>query len=90
MQKLWLGSPAQLVSSQKPQEDLTGPSGRPVWVLTKCAALAGGGLGGSRRAGGAAGAAACGDVRLTYSDRSTSSWGAQEPTNESWAQPAER
>lgn len=91
MQKFFLGSPAQLVSSQTEQEQqevLTGRSGRSVRLLTNWAAppaagRTGGGLGGSRRACGGTGAAAGGDVRLTYSDRPISSWGTKEPTNQS-------
>lgn len=87
MQKFFLGSLAQLVSSQTEQEQqevLTGRSGRSVRLLTNWAAppAAGRSLGGSRRACGGTGAAAGGDVRLTYSDRPISSWGTKEPTNQ--------
>ena len=67
---------------------LTGLSSWSVWLLTNSAAgalvLTGGGLGGCRSVCAKAGAA--GEVRLTYSDRSISNWGAQEPTNQSTAQ----
>lgn len=67
---------------------LTGASSGSAWALTNCAAVAlvltGGGLGGCRRVVAKAGAA--GDVRLTYSDRSISNWGTQEPTNQTRAQ----
>ncbi len=71
---------------------LTGLSSWSLWALTNSAAdalvLTGGGLGGCRSVCAKAGAA--GDVRLTYSDRSTSSWGTQEPTNQSTAQHSQR
>ena len=55
---------------------LTGLSSWSVWLLTNSAAgalvLTGGGLGGCRSVCAKAGAA--GEVRLTYSDRSTSNW----------------
>lgn len=67
---------------------LTGPSSWSVWALTNCAAaaleLTGGGLGGCRWVCAKAGAA--GEVTLTYSDRSISNWGTQEPTNQTRAQ----
>lgn len=67
---------------------LTGLSSWSVWLLTNSAAgalvLTGGGLGGCRPVCAKTGAA--GEVRLTYSDRSISNWGAQEPTNQSTAQ----
>lgn len=67
---------------------LTGLSSWSVWLLTNSAAgalvLTGGGLGGCRSVCAKTGAA--GEVRLTYSDRSISNWGAQEPTNQSTAQ----
>lgn len=73
---------------------LTGPASWSAWALSKSAADAvvltgggggvGGGLGGCRWTRAKAGAA--GDVRLTYSDRSTSSWRTQEPTNQTRAQ----
>lgn len=59
---------------------LTGPSRRSVWALTNSAAGApvptGGGLGGCRRV------VVVGEVRATYSDRSVSNWGTQEPTGQ--------
>ncbi len=67
---------------------LTGLSSWSVWPLTNSAAdalaLTGGGLGGCRSVFAKAGAA--GEVRLTYSDRSISNWGTQEPTNQTRAQ----
>lgn len=81
------------VSDQADMEDathaLTGLSSWSVWALTNSAAdalvLTGGGLGGCRWVVGRAGAA--GEVRLTYSDRSVSNWGTQEPTNQTREQP---
>lgn len=49
--------------------------------------LTGGGLGGCRWVWGRAGATA--EVRLTYSDRSISNWGAQEPTSQTREEPEE-
>lgn len=70
---------------------LTGPASGSVWALTNCAAdalvLTGGGLGGCRSVLAMAGAA--GEVILTYSDRSISNWGTQEPTNQTRAEPDE-
>lgn len=70
---------------------LTGLASGTAWALTNSAAdplvLTAGGLGGRRSVCATAGAA--GEVRLTYSDRSISNWGTQEPTNQSRAQPAE-
>lgn len=67
---------------------LTGVSSGSAWGLTNCATdalvLTGGGLGGCRWVCAKAGAA--GEVRLTYSDRSISNWGTQEPTNQTRAQ----
>lgn len=64
---------------------LTGLPSWPARSLTNSPAdvalvLTGGGLGGCRRVWGRAGAT--GDVRLTYSDRSISNWGTQEPTSQ--------
>lgn len=71
---------------------LTGLASGTIWALTNSAAdafvlSAGclGGLGGCRWVCAEAGAA--GEVRLTYSDRSISNWGTQEPTNQSRAWP---
>lgn len=67
---------------------LTGVSSGSGWGLTNCATdalvLTGGGLGGCRWVVAKAGAS--GEVRLTYSDRSISNWGTQEPTNQTRAQ----
>lgn len=68
---------------------LTGPSSWSHWALTNSAggalALTGGGSGGCRQVFAVAGVG--GDVSVTYSDRSFSSWGAQqEPTNQSTEQ----
>lgn len=73
------------VSDQADMEDatraLTGLSSCSLWLLTNWAAdvalvRTGGGLGGCR------GAWATGDVAFTYSDRSISSCGTQEPTSQ--------
>lgn len=85
------------VSDQAETEDathvLTGLSGSmSVWVLTNCAedalVLTGGALGGCCWVCAEAGAA--GEVRLTYSDRSISNWGTQEPTNQTRAEHSQR
>lgn len=78
------------VSDQADLEDathaLTGLSSCSVWSLTNWAAdvalvPTGGGLGGCR------GAWAAGDVAFTYSDRSISSCGTQEPTSQTREEP---
>lgn len=70
---------------------LTGLSSWPARSLANSAggalALTGGGLGGCRWAWTRAGAT--GEVRLTYSDRSISNWGTQEPTSQTREEPEE-
>lgn len=57
------------------------------WPAGVALVLTGGGLGGCRWVWGRAGATA--DVRLTYSDRSISNWGAQEPRSQTREEPEE-
>lgn len=85
-------SPLPLVIKQTEEatQVLTGLASWQAWLLTKWPAdvdleLTGGGLGGCRWVWARAGAS--GDVRLTYSDRSISSWGTQEPMSETREEP---
>lgn len=77
--------PLVLRQTEEATRVLTGLPSWPARSLTNSPAdvalvLTGGGLGGCRWVWGRAGAT--GDVRLTYSDRSISNWGTQEPTSQ--------